>query len=66
MAEFEIVEKVLMYGRGRVTVPKEVRDYLSVKDGDYLYFLRDREGRIYIRKAPKLEKGDGRFVIESP
>lgn len=66
MAEFEVIEKVLMYGKGRVTVPKEVRDFLSIKDGDYMFFLRDREGKIYIKKAPKLEKGSGRFVIESP
>ena len=47
-------EKVLrdskIMKRGRTTVPKKVREKLSVKDGDFLTYLVTRNGSIKIKK----------------
>lgn len=37
--------------KGQVTIPAEVRDYLEVKTGDRLLFVRDAD-RIYIERLP--------------
>ncbi len=37
--------------KGQVTIPAEVRDYMDVKTGDRLLFLRDA-GRVYIERLP--------------
>jgi len=47
-------EKVLgdskMLKRGRVTIPKKVREKLSIKDGDFLTYLLTRNGFVKIKK----------------
>ena len=47
-------EKVLgdsrIMKRGTTTVPKKVREKLSVKDGDFLTYLVTRNGSIKIKK----------------
>jgi AbrB family looped-hinge helix DNA binding protein len=47
-------EKVLGDSRimkgGRVTIPKKVREKLSVKDGDFLTYLVTRNGSVKIKK----------------
>ena len=47
-------EKVLGDSRimkgGRVTIPKKVREKLSVKDGDFLTYLMTRNGSVKIKK----------------
>ena len=47
-------EKVLDDSRilkgGRVTIPKRVREKLSVKDGDFLTYLETRNGSVKIKK----------------
>ena len=47
-------EKVLGDSRilkgGRVTIPKRVREKLSVKDGDFLTYLETRNGSVKIKK----------------
>jgi len=35
---------------GRVTIPKKVREKLSVKDGDFLTYLLTRNGFVKIKK----------------
>jgi AbrB family looped-hinge helix DNA binding protein len=37
--------------KGQVTIPAEVRDYLEVKTGDRLLFVRDAD-RVYIERSP--------------
>jgi AbrB family looped-hinge helix DNA binding protein len=37
--------------KGQVTIPAEVRDYMDVKIGDRLLFVRDA-GRVYIERLP--------------
>jgi len=37
--------------KGQVTVPAEIRDYLGVKSGDRLLFVRDAD-RVYIERLP--------------
>jgi AbrB family looped-hinge helix DNA binding protein len=37
-------------GQGQVTIPKEVREKLTVKSGDWLQFLLTEDGHIVIRK----------------
>ncbi|MGA9168654.1 MAG: AbrB/MazE/SpoVT family DNA-binding domain-containing protein [Nitrososphaeraceae archaeon] len=47
-------EKVLgdskMLKGGRVTIPKKVREKLSIKDGDFLTYLLTRNGFVKIKK----------------
>jgi AbrB family looped-hinge helix DNA binding protein len=47
-------EKVLGDSRilkgGRVTIPKRVREKLSVKEGDFLTYLVTRNGSVKIKK----------------
>jgi bifunctional DNA-binding transcriptional regulator/antitoxin component of YhaV-PrlF toxin-antitoxin module len=47
-------EKVLGNSRilngGRVTIPKRVREKLSVNDGDFLTYLETRNGSVKIKK----------------
>ena len=35
---------------GRITIPKRVREKLSVKDGDFLTYLETRNGSVKIKK----------------
>jgi antitoxin PrlF len=35
--------------KGQVTVPKEIRDYLRLKPGDRIDFVKDRSGRISLK-----------------
>jgi AbrB family looped-hinge helix DNA binding protein len=48
-------EKVLGDSRilkgGRVTIPKKVREKLSVKDGDFLTYLLTSNGFVKIKKS---------------
>jgi len=48
------IEKVLgdsrIMNRGRVTLPKKVREKLSVKDGEFFTYLLTRNGFIKIKK----------------
>jgi len=40
--------------RGRVQIPKEVRDELHLEDGDGVYWIRGSDGRYYISKATSI------------
>ena len=44
-----------MQDRGRIQVPKEVRQELGLSDGDTVYWVRSRDGKFYIVKAGQLE-----------
>ena len=54
--EYEIIATRRMGTRGRLQIPKEVRDKLGVKEGDLILFLEDYRGNIIIKKAPKIKK----------
>ena len=41
--------------RGRVQIPKEVREALGISDGDSVYWVYGLDGRFYIVKATRLE-----------
>jgi len=43
-----------VHGRGRVQIPKIVRDILKIEDGDLIYFVQDEKMRIFIERAPRL------------
>jgi len=40
--------------RGRVQIPKVVRDKLNLKVGDDVYWVENPDGKMYITKAVKL------------
>ena len=40
--------------RGRVQVPKKVRDIIGLEDGDSVYWIQGLDGRLYIAKAVEL------------
>lgn len=37
--------------KGQVTLPKEIRDHLGVRQGDRVEFRRDRAGRVWVEPA---------------
>jgi len=39
-----------MTGQGQVTIPKEVREMMYVKAGDFLQYLCTKDGYVLIRK----------------
>ena len=40
--------------RGRVQIPRRVKDKLNIKDGDNVYYV-GLEGRVYIMKAVEIK-----------
>jgi len=40
--------------RGRVQIPKLVKEGLQLKDGDSVYWVRNHEGKYYILKATEI------------
>jgi len=50
--------------KGQVTIPSEIRDYMDVKIGDQLLFVRDA-GRVYIERLPGKATSDEVFGILS-
>jgi len=41
--------------RGRVQIPKEIREKMRLKDGDSIYWVIDPEGKYFIIKAGEVE-----------
>ena len=48
----------LIDGKGRVYLPKEVRDMAGISCGDIMKLAMDQRGKIEIRKAVLIEIGD--------
>lgn len=48
--------------KGQVTIPAEIRDYMNVKTGDQLLFVRDA-GRVYVERLPSRATSDEVFGI---
>ncbi len=40
--------------RGRLQIPKKVRDLIGLEDGDSVYWVQGLDGRFYIAKAVEL------------
>lgn len=40
--------------RGRLQVPKEVRKYLDLEEGEDVYWIKGTDGRIYVMKATEI------------
>lgn len=58
-----IIQTVKVHGKGRIQIPKEVRQILGISDGDLLYFVQDISGKIFLEKAPTLKKGPGKYLV---
>lgn len=52
-----ILGTMKIHGRGRVQIPKRVRELLKIQDDDLVYFMQDLEGKISIEKVPQLVRG---------
>lgn len=50
-----------MTSRGRVTIPKQLRDHLGWEPGDELHFLQEDDGVKIVRSPRRL---DGAVVLE--
>ena len=50
----EIIGVRKVQDRGRLQVPREVRDSIGLEEGDSVYWLRGLDGRFYIAKAVEL------------
>jgi len=44
-----VVGVATVHGGGRIQIPKDVREYLDVRDGDKIVFIQEIDGRIYIQ-----------------
>lgn len=59
-----VTKKVQLGQKGRVVIPKEIRDLLEVSEGDELLFvIQDSEVKLTTRKA-LIRKLRGAFKIE--
>jgi len=47
----EIMGVRTVQNRGRLQIPKKIRDLIGLEDGDSVYWLRGLDGRFYITKA---------------
>lgn len=62
MSEYkELLACSKIFGSGRTQIPSEIRHFLELKDGDKIYYFRDLEDRIFIEKAPKVERRKGKY-----
>lgn len=50
----EIMGVRTVQNRGRLQIPKKIRDLIKLEDGDSVYWLRGLDGRFYITKAVEL------------
>ncbi len=50
----EIVGVRTVQDRGRLQIPKKVRDLIGLEDGDSVYWVQGLDGRFYIAKAVEL------------
>ena len=55
--------KAMVTSKGQVTVPKEIRDYLSLDSGDRLEFVIHADGSVIIR-ACKFEMNDLKGILQ--
>ncbi len=47
----EIMGVRVVQDRGRLQIPKKVRDLIGLEDGDSVYWVQGLDGRFYIAKA---------------
>jgi len=50
----EIMGVRTVQDRGRLQIPKKVRDIIGLEDGDSVYWIQGLDGRFYIAKAFEL------------
>ena len=50
----EIIGVRTIQDRGRLQIPKKIRDIIRLEDGDSVYWIQGLDGRFYIAKAFEL------------
>ncbi len=50
----EIMGVRTVQDRGRLQIPKKVRDLIGLEDGDSVYWIQGLDGRFYIAKAVEI------------
>ena len=50
----EIMGVRTVQDRGRLQIPKKVRDLIGLEDGDSVYWIHGLDGRFYIAKAVEI------------
>ena len=50
----EIMGVRTVQDRGRLQIPKKVRELIGLEDGDSVYWIQGLDGRFYIAKAVEL------------
>lgn len=48
-----LIEIAKVYARGRIQLPSDVREFLNLKDGDKIAFIKDSGGAVFIKKVEK-------------
>jgi AbrB family looped-hinge helix DNA binding protein len=51
--------------KGQVTIPKEIRDFLSIKSGDLIDFVIDQDGKVVVR-ASTVHVGELKGLLKRP
>ncbi len=51
--EVEVVGRSRITSKGQMTIPKAVRDRMSIGPGDEVEFVLDDDGRIRVRRDPR-------------
>lgn len=46
----KVIGVAKLTSKGQITLPKEVREALKTEQGEFLFFLEDEEGFIYLTK----------------
>lgn len=56
--------KSRLRSKGQVTIPSEVRDFLSIKEGDELFFHVDENGQVVVERAMTIPADQAWFWTE--
>lgn len=59
----EIIKVTKVYNRGKTQIPADIVKSLGLIDGDRIVWIRDDNGRYYIRKSSKLDGRIGKYTI---
>jgi len=63
MDERVILSTNKMFGRGRIQVPKRVRNILNLADGDFVYFIQNEYEEVLLEKAPSPKEKVGKYSL---
>jgi antitoxin MazE len=64
MMEKDAYYKSRLRSKGQITIPSEVRDFLSIHEGDELFFHVDENGQVVVERAITIPADQAWFWTE--